>query len=56
MRTVATLLFPEFELLDVFGPLEMFGLLPDQFQLTMIAQHGVCRQHPGSAGRHRPDP
>ena len=40
MHVVATLLFPEFELLDVFGPLEMFGLLPDQFHLTMIAQQG----------------
>jgi transcriptional regulator GlxA family with amidase domain len=38
MRTVATLIFPEFELLDVFGPLEMFGLHPEEFRLEMIAE------------------
>jgi putative intracellular protease/amidase len=38
MRTVGTLLFPGFELLDVFGPLEMFGALPDEFSLTMVAE------------------
>ena len=27
MRSLATLLFPDFELLDVYGPLEMFGML-----------------------------
>ncbi len=37
MRTVGTLLFPGFELLDVFGPLEMFGALPDDFSLEMVA-------------------
>lgn len=38
MRTVATLLFPDFELLDVFGPLEMFGTLRDDYRLEMIAE------------------
>jgi transcriptional regulator GlxA family with amidase domain len=38
MRTVGTLLFPGFELLDVYGPLEMFGALPDAFSLQMVAQ------------------
>ena len=28
-RTVGALLFPEFELLDIFGPLEMLGVLGD---------------------------
>ncbi len=37
MRTVGTLLFPGFELLDVFGPLEMFGALADDFSLKTIA-------------------
>jgi len=32
------LLFPGFELLDVFGPLEMFGALPDAYRLAMIAE------------------
>ena len=38
MKTVGTLLFPGFELLDVFGPLEMFGALPDDFVLQMVAE------------------
>jgi len=38
MKTVGTLLFPGFELLDVFGPLEMFGALPDDFALQMLAE------------------
>jgi len=38
LKTVGTLLFPGFELLDVFGPLEMFGALPDDFALQMIAE------------------
>jgi transcriptional regulator GlxA family with amidase domain len=33
---VATVLFDQFELLDVFGPLEMFGVLADRFELAMI--------------------
>lgn len=38
MRTVGTLLFPGFELLDVFGPLEMFGSVPDDYRLEMVGQ------------------
>lgn len=38
MRTVGTLLFPGFELLDVFGPLEMLGALPDEFSVEMVAE------------------
>jgi putative intracellular protease/amidase len=38
MKTVGTLLFPGFELLDVFGPLEMFGALPDDYRLEMVAE------------------
>jgi transcriptional regulator GlxA family with amidase domain len=37
-RTLGTLLFPEFELLDVFGPLEAFGNLfvRDRFRVVTI--------------------
>jgi transcriptional regulator GlxA family with amidase domain len=35
-RTVAAVLFPGFELLDVFGPLEVFGVLPDRFALCVV--------------------
>ncbi|MEM8841169.1 MAG: DJ-1/PfpI family protein [Pseudomonadota bacterium] len=38
MRTIATLIFPEFELLDVFGPLEMFGMFSEEFRLIMVAE------------------
>jgi len=33
---VGGLLFPRFELLDIFGPLELFGLLPDRVDIVMI--------------------
>jgi transcriptional regulator GlxA family with amidase domain len=37
-KTVGVLLFPEFELLDVFGPLEAFGQAKDWFRIVMIAE------------------
>lgn len=37
--TVGVVLYEGFELLDVYGPLEMLGLLPDYFQLNMIAEN-----------------
>jgi len=33
---LAVVLFEGFELLDVFGPLEIFGVLPDRLQLRLI--------------------
>lgn len=38
MKRIGVLLFPDFELLDVFGPLEMFGMLPDEFSIQMLAE------------------
>jgi transcriptional regulator GlxA family with amidase domain len=38
LRTVGTLLFPGFELLDVFGPLEMFGALAQEYRLETTAE------------------
>ena len=38
--SLAVVLFEGFELLDVFGPLEMFGLLPDQFKIILVAESG----------------
>lgn len=35
---MGVLLFPDFELLDVFGPLEMFGHLPDIFRIILISE------------------
>jgi len=37
-RTVGVILFPGFELLDVFGPLEAFGMVPDRFKLAIVAE------------------
>lgn len=38
MRRVGALIFSGFELLDLFGPLEMFGLLSDRFDLQLVAE------------------
>lgn len=38
MRCIGALIFPGFELLDLFGPLEMFGLLKDDFDLKLVAE------------------
>jgi transcriptional regulator GlxA family with amidase domain len=45
---VGAVLFPGFELLDVFGPLEMFGLLGGRAQiLTLAEQAGAVRSSQG---------
>jgi len=33
---IGVVLFPGFELLDVFGPLEMFGVLREEFEILLI--------------------
>ena len=35
-RRLGILLFPGFELLDVFGPAEMFGVLRDQIEVVLV--------------------
>ena len=35
---IGVILFHEFELLDVFGPLEMYGVAPESFEICMIAE------------------
>ena len=50
-RTIGVVLFEDFELLDVFGPLEMFGLAADHFEIRLIAETGgvvASRQGPKS--------
>ncbi|HEY2664777.1 MAG TPA: DJ-1/PfpI family protein [Candidatus Binataceae bacterium] len=37
-RTVGAVLFEGFELLDVFGPLEAYGMLPELFRIVMVAE------------------
>ena len=39
-RTVGVVLFPGFELLDVFGPFKMYGIANEHFNICMIAQDG----------------
>ena len=40
--------FPGFELLDLFGPLEFFGMLPGQVQVRLLAQkRGGISSHQG---------
>ncbi len=38
MRALAALVFDGFETLDLFGPIEMFGCLPDAIEITLIAE------------------
>jgi transcriptional regulator GlxA family with amidase domain len=50
-RTLGVVLFEGFELLDVFGPLEMFGLAADRFEIRLISESGgvvASRQGPKS--------
>ncbi|MHB2022563.1 MAG: DJ-1/PfpI family protein [Mycobacteriales bacterium] len=54
-RQITVVLFEGFELLDVFGPLEMFGVLPDHFRLTLIGpRSGPVRsaQGPNAIAQH----
>lgn len=45
---IGAVLFAGFELLDVFGPLEMFGLLGEQASITTLAtEPGSIRSHQG---------
>lgn len=36
--TVGALVFPEFELLDLYGPLEMFSIPTDRFEIRIVAE------------------
>ncbi len=38
MRTVGALIFEGFELLDLFGPMEMFGMQSEDFELVAVAE------------------
>lgn len=50
MKTLGVLLFPEFETLDVFGPLEMFGQLKDKITIVLISEHiGLVKSAQGQA-------
>ncbi len=38
MRTVGAVVFPSFQLLDLYGPLDMFGMLPGELKIEIVAQ------------------
>ena len=40
MRTIVTILFDDFETLDVFGPIEVLGRLPQHFKLEFYSVNG----------------
>ncbi|MGP9689309.1 DJ-1/PfpI family protein [Psychrobacter sp. AOP22-C1-C5] len=52
MHTLTALLFDDFETLDLFGPIEMFGRLPDHYRMQFASmtgsitssKHGVAMQ------------
>jgi transcriptional regulator GlxA family with amidase domain len=47
-RTLGAILYPQFELLDLYGPLEMFGCLGEALRIVTIAeQAGPVRSSPG---------
>ncbi len=38
MKSIAALVFERFQTLDLFGPLELFGWLPDEFEITLVGE------------------
>ncbi len=38
MRTIGAVIFEDFEMLDYFGPLEMFAMHRDQFKIVAVAE------------------
>ena len=51
MRKIGALVFPQFEALDMYGPIEMFGMLPEKFEIRMVAESGnsvPCKQGPAT--------
>jgi transcriptional regulator GlxA family with amidase domain len=58
MRSIGVVLFEDFELLDVFGPLEMYGMAPESFYIQMVAQRKgavASRQGPKSVAEYEFD-
>ena len=48
MKRLGVILYPEFELLDVFGPVEMFGNLTGQVEVVMVGERaGAVRSAQG---------
>lgn len=39
MRSIGALIYPAFETLDLFGPIQMFGAVEDAFRITTVAEN-----------------
>ena len=49
--SIGVVLFPDFEILDAFGPVEMLGMHPESFQLRMVAEaRGMVSSAQGPKG------
>ena len=47
-RTLGAVLYPSFELLDLYGPLEMFGALEQEIRIATVAEKkGPVASTPG---------
>ena len=49
MMNFNVVLFPEFETLDVFGPVEVIGKLENDFKIEFYSQHGGVVKMPGGS-------
>ena len=48
---IGAMIFNHFELLDIFGPLELLGILREQVSITMLAEEaGEVKSHQGPKG------
>jgi putative intracellular protease/amidase len=48
---IGAVIFPNFELLDIYGPLELLGLLGERVSITMLAEEaGEVKSHQGPKG------
>ena len=55
VRTLGAVLYPGFELLDLYGPLEMFGSLPALYRIVTIAEQVgpvASTQGPATVAEH----
>jgi transcriptional regulator GlxA family with amidase domain len=55
VRTLGAVLYPQFELLDLYGPLEMFGALEKEIRIVTVAESkGAVASTPGveTVARH----
>lgn len=51
-RKLVALIFPRFEILDLFGPLQMFGMLPDHYEIKLIAEEAGPVRSNGQVHAH----